>query len=390
MPKLEKDPHYRNLYRHPHTKIFYVRKYAGKTHLYRSLRTRSRKEAIEELRKFLQFFLHPEQFENEEAEERRQNERVFENIVVELRSIYATKAEATRAEFDGFCNRYLLPFYRGLCITEVGKKWESYCAMQKELWRRKLHEDPKFARKHKGRQRKLQHDRKVLRVILNFAVRRGYLEAAPELQLDASERTPRVGYVYSDAEIIQILENANPGWKLRIDFQVRTGLRPGEVRLCRYDYINFETGFAYLPAEIIKTRKDRIVKLDAELLQRLRERKAKSNSPYVFPHRFDPKQPASKTDKTWQRLKKKYGIKGTLHHFRHTAATRAVQAGIPLTVVESQLGMSHEVLKRTYLHANEEQAENISKAVTGRIAKAMRDKIGDKSGNSLNPGEYLQ
>ena len=65
-----------------------------------------------------------------------------------------------------------------------------------------------------------------------------------------------------------------------------------------------------------------------------------NNERTVCVYSSDPTKPTTSVQEAWQRAKKRCKVQCRLHDLRHTACTRMLEAGIPLTVVGSILGWS--------------------------------------------------
>ncbi len=117
----------------------------------------------------------------------------------------------------------------------------------------------------------------------------------------------------------------------------------------------------------------RTVLLSAPARQILRRRMAQENSPWVFPSVRDPIQPQSHSLALWSRVRNEAGIGDVrLHDLRHTVASQAALAGIPLPVVARLLGHSDVSMTMRYAHVGDREVEAAAERV-GQAIKAMME-----------------
>jgi integrase len=147
---------------------------------------------------------------------------------------------------------------------------------------------------------------------------------------------------------------------LRIRMQYRMGLRQGEANGFRFSWINWGTGWAYLPPQAIKTKKteDRAFPIPKPIFRvmRIRFEKRKRGTDFLFPNAMDPGKPV-KSYKTafrgaLRRAKLSYARP---HHLRHTAISFMLEAGHPAVFIKKLLGVSEQVMKR-YTHVSQAAA----------------------------------
>lgn len=343
--KLKKS-HIANLYQDESTGVYYVRKYvSGHGELKQSTKQREISKAKVVMNQIIASWLG--------TSEKKGAGVLFQVLGDEVLNLKSTQAEKTYVDYETIYDKYLLPYFGDKGINEVGPLWPQYKAFQKKLkpWR------------------KLKHDRKHLRFILGYAYDKGLIIGIPVLKLDRTDTVVQKGKPYSNTEYRKLRKAAPEAWKLKIDLGMTMGMRRNEMRLLRWDYIDFKQGMITIPGPVIKTSEDRTFAIDVNVLRELRSRRLKSQSPYVFANARDINRPESKTDKGWQRTKKALGITGKFHWTRHTAATRAIRAGNAPMLVQSSLGMSDQVMKRVYVHRSVEDLRAIPKSVRRSLKK---------------------
>ena len=122
-----------------------------------------------------------------------------------------------------------------------------------------------------------------------------------------------------------------------------TFCRPKEIRMARWEDIDFENALWTIPAEIMKMRRDHIVPLSHQAIAILKEQRQEVemlNSPWVFPSQNKPRNPMSDgtVNKAIKRLG--YGKDMVAHGFRALART----------TIREKLGYDSEIIERQLAH----------------------------------------
>jgi integrase len=145
-----------------------------------------------------------------------------------------------------------------------------------------------------------------------------------------------------------------------VKLALSTGMRGGEIRHLRWSQV-FLDGDAYLIVGVSKTKtgRRRRVPLNASavevLMEWARQFPDRLADDYVFPavrygyrsgggrvtiYKFDPTKPTGSWRFAWRAARQRAGIQIRFHDLRHTAVTRMLRAGIPLTTVAAIVGWS--------------------------------------------------
>lgn len=122
-----------------------------------------------------------------------------------------------------------------------------------------------------------------------------------------------------------------------------TFCRPKEIRMARWENIDFEEKLWSIPADIMKMRRDHIVPLSRQALRILEEQRkevAHINTPWVFPSQIRPIEPMSDgtVNKAIKRLG--YGRDMVAHGFRALART----------TIREQLNYDSEIIEKQLAH----------------------------------------
>lgn len=122
-----------------------------------------------------------------------------------------------------------------------------------------------------------------------------------------------------------------------------TFCRPKEIRMARWQDLDFEEGLWTIPAEIMKMKREHMVPLSRQAITILEEQKAELNglnTPWVFPSQVRPREPMSDgtVNKAIKRLG--YGKDMVAHGFRALART----------TIREKLGYDSEVIEKQLAH----------------------------------------
>ena len=171
-----------------------------------------------------------------------------------------------------------------------------------------------------------------------------------------------------------------PPWAVSCMLALATGLRRGELLALRWEDIGPDSlavdasmavaaSGGYERAEPKTRRSRRTVGLPALAHEALeRQRAASDGSPWVFPVGAKPMHPEAASD-AFRRLARSAGLTVRLHDLRHTAATLALAAGVPIRDVADALGHSSpSVTLNVYGHAIPEGPSRVAEALDKALA----------------------
>ena len=149
-----------------------------------------------------------------------------------------------------------------------------------------------------------------------------------------------------------------------------TGARFREVLTCKWSYINFERQVMELPDS--KTGKKEIILCNV-CVDIIRSLKKVPGNPYLIVSSKNPETHLVNPRKAWDRLLQKANLPGLrIHDLRHTNASIALMANIPLEVIGKRLG--HKSLQTTmkYAHLADSSVRQATDVVSNAICKLMR------------------
>jgi integrase len=242
---------------------------------------------------------------------------------------------------------------------EVSKEWLQRVARTVERFNRAnpsiscLKITPKIAVKWLGESPSAAYEHtevSVLKSILRWAVQQQRLSRNP-LEAMRLSKGGRREVTLSIAEHRKLVA-ATPSPRIRaiLWFAWYTGTRPGELRELRWEHISDDCTYATMRNHKTakQTGKPRVIYFRSILATILR--KHRQDSGLVFLNaRGGPWSKDAIVD-AFSRLTKKTGIEATAYAYRHSYATRALEAGMSASDLAELLGTSIEIISRNYAH----------------------------------------
>jgi len=155
---------------------------------------------------------------------------------------------------------------------------------------------------------------------------------------------------------------------------LNTGMRRGEMLSLKWDKINLDHKYITLESTLTKTKKTRRVSINSILRDLLIELESKKQSEYVFTNKHGREYTnISSLIYIFNTSLKRANIKGfRFHDLRHTAATRMVEAGVPLFTVGQILGHSNPKTTMRYAHPEQSLKDGLE-----ALARYNRDTNSD-------------
>jgi integrase len=144
--------------------------------------------------------------------------------------------------------------------------------------------------------------------------------------------------------------NIRRQFKLALHILLLTLCRKSELRLARWEHVNFETGEWLIPAENVKNAKQHIVYLSAQVAEMFKELKALAGgSELVLPGRGSLTRPfaANALNQALEGLT--FDMEPfTIHDSRRTASTLLHEKGFPSDVIEKALNHTIKGVRGVY------------------------------------------
>ena len=206
----------------------------------------------------------------------------------------------------------------------------------------------------------VNHDLKLLRKMLNWGIRKGYLNTTPfkrgsEPVIQLEREIPRARRLESEDEEQRLLDAANPRLRAIIIALLDTACRPGEILSLQWRDVNLERRELTVRAVKSKTRTSRIIPLSSRLLSVLEMRRldpaGREFGPdaYVFGDAIG--QRLKSVQDAWRRARTLAGVGDLqLRDLRHEAGSRFAEAGMPINYVSGMLGHTNLTTTSRYLN----------------------------------------
>lgn len=201
-------------------------------------------------------------------------------------------------------------------------------------------------------------DLAALRLMLNLAIRHGYIQRNPVSDVRFLPEGPGSMRVISHEEQQQYMKVANPLVREVATLMVETGMRPEEVYGLRKENVFLERRYLFIPHG--KTRfARRNVPLTDAVMEVLKRRVASAKGPYLFPHRLDANKPLTTAHRGHQVALRESRIKEgfRLYDFRHTFGSRSAMAGVDLPTLKELMGHSTITMTMRYVHPTPEHKQ---------------------------------
>lgn len=208
-------------------------------------------------------------------------------------------------------------------------------------------------------------------ILATYALRQGWIEERPEIRKFSSK--VRINYLTAD-EIRTYMAALRPAFRPLFELLVGTGMRLGEAENLRVCDLRFEDGEARASVEDAKTPTGiRSVFLPGWVAQSLQSHVESSeregNDPvFTIPRRT--------VQKEHNRACQVAGIhEYTIHDHRHTAAVQLARAGMPLNLIQQQLGHANITQTMRYACFHPEYGD------VGRYFEEVEERLGLRGGN---------
>jgi len=156
-----------------------------------------------------------------------------------------------------------------------------------------------------------------------------------------------------------------------LKFLLFTGVRRGEALKARWEYVDLENSTLYVP--VTKAGKGRYVQLNSGARDLLQALPRIAGSPWVFPSRRDPSKPIYSAQGAFDRVLASAGIAHCRQHdLRHTSASLAINAGVPLSIIQGLLHHQSPVQTMRYSHIMASTLRDASESVSDAVNRAIK------------------
>ena len=268
----------------------------------------------------------------------------FVKRFIQSTSAYNSKTEIRNKRSQ--MNNHLLPFFGKMPVNTIDE--ESIARYANE----KMKAISKKTKKNYSSSTINQH-LKLLRTVLNNAVRLKIIDKAPEVRMLRCKSDNLAENVLTEMEEIKLLASCPKDFFPLALFLLRTGLRIGEALSLKWNNINLKSRRIVVlesgSSDTTKSGKVRIIPISNDLYQVLSN--IEKESGYAF------EVSKSTTANRLEKALKAAGIERnvTLHGLRHTFATRLLENGADIRTVQELLGHGSIQVTERYLHASQDR-----------------------------------
>lgn len=287
------------------------------------------------------------------VEDKRTGHRLGAVIDEILRTVTPTKRKGTQEN-------------HGYYLGELRKEWAGYPVDRVTLpaWQTWLSD---FKRKKK---RKTYADyAKHMNLVLRYAYRMKYTKHLVTLP-NPDPVKQDTGRVFTKEEIAALWAAMKDDTRDQFVLCFECFMRLREALYLTWDRVDLEHGVVTLRAEHVKTGsktgKGRAFTLSPHALERMRARRARVRSKFVFPSPENPDKPIHQNKTAWITAKKKAGIRGKArwHDLRHSAISWALlESRMDPVLVSEYAGVSVRTIQRVYLHSTHEKTASVARAI---------------------------
>ncbi len=187
-----------------------------------------------------------------------------------------------------------------------------------------------------------------LSAIFREAVKRGYLERNPCRGIKQLPEQNIVVRYLSDDEEKQLLAACSERMKPIVLCGLHTGMRRGEILGLKWEDVDLDQGL--LRVRLTKNKKTRYIPINPVVRELLKSLPRWDDGPHVFANP-DTHQRWHDVKVAWQYTVRRSKVKNfRFHDLRHTFASRLVQKGVPLQVVQELLGHGSIIMTQRYAH----------------------------------------
>jgi integrase len=284
----------------------------------------------------------------------------FEDLGLEIVNAKKAKADKTLDDAELHIEKHLIPW----ASEHAPYLWE-WDEKGETLWQQYID----FKRKDLPKRKFFSH-RKYLNMTLLAAFKRGIIKR--KVTLYNPDPEIEVGKVFSHPEVKRLYEKASRTLKAQIMMAFTMGLRKSEILRLDWKRVDFKNQELIFLKENTKTRKPRIVPMNPYVLKTLTERNKRSESPWVFPSRYNPNVFQKSNRTAWKRAKERAKVIGRFHDLRHTFITNAVRAGMNPILICKYAGVSQEVMAKVYCHLDTTDLKKLAGGFGGNMGELLK------------------
>lgn len=231
----------------------------------------------------------------------------------------------------------------------------------------------------------VKHVLTLVKRMLNFALRRGYVESIPgTLHITMPTVDNKVTENLTADQVQKLLqaldEEADQVQASLVRLALFTGMRRGALLNLQWGDLDFERGFITLRGDVAKKQKTETIPMNDQaraILNGLPQTK----SPYVFPGRYDDK-PRGNISPMLKRVREKVGLPESfrpLHGLRHSFASWLASSGqVSMYELQKLLTHSSPQMTQRYAHLHDDALKKAS-GVASTLFSAVQNKESEQA-----------
>jgi len=213
----------------------------------------------------------------------------------------------------------------------------------------------------------IKHVLTLLKRILRFAERKGYVDALPgKLHITMPSVDNRVTENLTPEQVSKLLNALNEEEDQNLASLVRlalfTGMRKGALLRLQWNDLDFERRFITLRGDTAKKGKTETIPMNEQAHAILQD-VMRTNSPYVFPGRYE-NAPRTNISPLLKRVRRKAGLPATfrpLHGLRHSFASWLASSGqVSMYELQKLLTHSSPQMTQRYAHLHDDALRKAS------------------------------
>lgn len=225
----------------------------------------------------------------------------------------------------------------------------------------------------------VKHVLTLIKRMLNFALRRGYVESIPgTLHITMPTVDNKVTENLTAEQVQKLLkaldEEADQVQASLVRLALFTGMRRGALLNLQWSDLDFERGFITLRGDVAKKQKTETIPMNDQarlILNALPH----GRGPYVFPGRYDDK-PRGNISPMLKRVRKKVGLPESfrpLHGLRHSFASWLASSGqVSMYELQKLLTHSSPQMTQRYAHLHDDALKKAS-GVASTLFSAVKN-----------------
>ena len=231
----------------------------------------------------------------------------------------------------------------------------------------------------------VKHVLTLVKRMLNFALRRGYVESIPgTLHITMPTVDNKVTENLTADQVQKLLqaldEEADQVQASLVRLALFTGMRRGALLNLQWNDLDFERGFITLRGDVAKKQKTETIPMN-EQARAILTALPQTKSPYVFPGRYDDK-PRGNISPMLKRVREKVGLPESfrpLHGLRHSFASWLASSGeVSMYELQKLLTHSSPQMTQRYAHLHDDALKKAS-GVASILFSAAQNKESEQA-----------